>query len=173
MSLQQPAVPTDAQALAEAAGAFMYARDQASQALGMRLEKIAPGHAVMSMTVRRDMLNGHLTCHGGYLFTLADSTFAFACNSGNKNTVAAGAMIDFLAPAFEGDVLRAEGIEQSRAGRTGVYDITVFNQDGRRIALFRGKSHQIAGDVIGGPAQQQVQAAQQTEPAQQAASQQQ
>lgn len=144
-------VPTDPQALAEAAGAAMYERDHASRALGMRLAEIGPGRAVLTMPVRRDMLNGHQTCHGGYMFLLADSTFAFACNSGNRNTVAAGARIDFLAPAFEGDLLRAEGMEQTRSGKTGIYDIRVTNQDGKLIALFRGNSHQVAGEVIAGP----------------------
>lgn len=138
------------QQIAEAVGVEMLARDTASQALGMRLEKIAPGHARMSMTVREDMLNGHQTCHGGFIFTLADSAFAFACNSANKATVAAGANIDFLAPGKAGDVLTAEAVEQSRSGRTGVYDITVTNQDGRRIALFRGKSYQLQGAVLKG-----------------------
>ncbi len=137
----------DAQALAELAGKTMYERDQATQALGMLLDEIRPGYARMSMPVRADMLNGHATCHGGYIFMLADSAFAFACNSHNFNTVGAGCTIDYLSPGREGDVLVAEGVEQALQGRTGVYDITVTNQDGSTIALFRGKSHRVSGMV--------------------------
>ena len=92
------------------------------------------------MTVRDDMLNGHDICHGGFITTLADSAFAFACNSCNELTVAAGFSVDFLAPARGGDVLTADAVEVSRAGRTGVYDIDVTNQRGERVALFRGRS---------------------------------
>jgi acyl-CoA thioesterase len=102
----------------------------------------------MTMTVREDMLNGHAMCHGGFIFLLADSTFAFACNSYNRNTVAQGCSIDYLAPAHLGDVLHATGIERSRTGRTGVYDIEVRNQHGRTVALFRGKSYRIDGHVV-------------------------
>ena len=138
----------DPQQLAQAAGDAMYARDRATQALGMTLDEIRPGYARMTMTVRADMLNGHDTCHGGFIFALADSTFAFACNSHNQNTVASGCSIDYLAPGWLNDVLTAEGIEQSLAGRSGVYDILVTNQDGRRIALFRGRSSRIKGEVV-------------------------
>jgi acyl-CoA thioesterase len=135
------------QALAELAGKTMFDRDPASQALGMLLAEIRPGYARMTMPVRADMLNGHQTCHGGYIFMLADSAFAFACNSHNHNTVGAGCTIDYLAPGREGDLLTAEATEQALAGKTGVYDIKVVNQDGRTIALFRGKSHRVAGMV--------------------------
>ena len=138
---------SDPQALAELAGKTMYERDPASQALGMTLDEIRPGYARMSMRVRGDMLNGHATCHGGYIFMLADSAFAFACNSHNFNTVGAGCTIDYLAPGREGDVLVAEAVEQALAGKTGVYDIAVRNQDGRTVALFRGKSHRVSGMV--------------------------
>ena len=137
-----------AQALAERVTATMMERDRASQALGMRIVRVAPGEAELTMTVRGDMINGHAICHGGYVFTLADSTFAFACNSYNLNTVAQGCAIEFLAPAREGDVLTARAAERSRAGRTGVYDIEVTNQRGETVALFRGKSYQIKGHVI-------------------------
>lgn len=137
----------DAQALAELAGKTMFERDAASRALGMQLAEIRPGYARMTMPVRADMLNGHQTCHGGYIFTLADSAFAFACNSHNHNTVGAGCSIDYLAPGREGDLLTAEATEQALAGKTGVYDIKVSNQEGRTIALFRGKSHRVAGQV--------------------------
>jgi acyl-CoA thioesterase len=139
---------SDPQALAELAGKTMYQRDPASQALGMLLAEIRPGYARMTMPVRRDMLNGHQSCHGGYIFMLADSAFAFACNSHNHNTVGAGCTIDYLAPGREGDLLTAEATEQALAGKTGVYDIRVSNQDGRTIALFRGKSHRVAGMVV-------------------------
>jgi len=137
----------NAQALAELAGRTMYERDPASQALGMALDDIRPGYARMTMTVRADMLNGHATCHGGYIFMLADSAFAFACNSHNLSTVGAGCTIDYLAPGRAGDVLVAEATEQALQGKTGVYDVTVKTADGRTIALFRGKSHRISGTV--------------------------
>ena len=139
---------TDAQALAERAAAGMLARDRASIGLGMRLLRVSPGRSQMTMTVRADMLNGHLTCHGGFIFTLADSAFAFACNSYNLTTVAAGCSIEYLAPAREGDVLTATAREQSVTGRSGVYDIDVKNQRGETIALFRGKSTRITGHVV-------------------------
>lgn len=137
----------NAQALAKLAGRTMYERDPASQALGMVLAEIRPGYARMTMTVRADMLNGHATCHGGYIFMLADSAFAFACNSHNLSTVGAGCTIDYLAPGRAGDVLVAEATEQALQGKTGVYDVTVKTADGRTIALFRGKSHRISGTV--------------------------
>lgn len=140
----------EAQALAERVAAAMWARDDASKGLGMQIVRVAPGSALLTMTVRADMLNGHAICHGGFIFTLADSAFAFACNSCNLNTVASGCGIDFLAPAREGDVLTAVAHERSAAGRTGVYDIEVTNQVGGKIALFRGKSYRIKGHVIDG-----------------------
>jgi len=139
---------SDPQTLAELAGRTMYERDPASQALGMTLDAIRPGFARMRMRVRDDMLNGHGTCHGGYIFMLADSAFAFACNSHNFNTVGAGCTIDYLAPGRAGDVLVAEAVEQALAGKTGVYDVVVADQDGRKVALFRGKSHRVAGHVV-------------------------
>jgi acyl-CoA thioesterase len=138
------------QALAEASANALWSRDRATQGLGMTIDRIAPGQAVMSMPVRPDMLNGHDTCHGGFMFLLADSAFAFACNSYNRNTVASACHIDFLAPARLGDVLEAEAIERSRSGRTGVYDITVRVRGGKTVALFRGKSYRIEGEVIAG-----------------------
>jgi acyl-CoA thioesterase len=136
-----------AQQLAELAGKTMYERDPASQRLGMTLDEIRPGYARMSMRVRDDMLNGHGTCHGGYIFMLADSAFAFACNSHNFNTVGAGCSIDYLSPGREGDLLTAEAVEQALSGKTGVYDVVVTNQEGRKVALFRGKSHRVNGMV--------------------------
>ena len=140
--------PSDPQALAEAAAQALWARDRATQGLGMAIERIAPGQALMSMPVRLDMLNGHQICHGGFIFLLADSAFAFACNSHNRNTVASACHIDFLAPARLGDVLEAEAVERSRSGRTGVYDISVKVRGGKTVALFRGKSYRIEGEVI-------------------------
>lgn len=138
----------DQQALAQRVAEGMYARDRASQGLGMRIVDVAPGRARMTMSIRPDMLNGHAICHGGFIFALADSAFAFACNSYNLATVASGCMIDFLAPAHEGDTLTAAAIERSAAGRTGVYDIEVSNQRGERVALFRGKSYRVKGHVV-------------------------
>ncbi|WP_020651935.1 hydroxyphenylacetyl-CoA thioesterase PaaI [Massilia niastensis] len=138
---------SDPQALAELAGKTMYERDQATRALGMTLDAIRPGYARLSMPVRDDMLNGHRTCHGGYIFMLADSAFAFACNSHNFNTVGAGCSIDYLAPGRPGELLVAEAVEQALQGKTGVYDVTVTNPEGRIVALFRGKSHRVSGMV--------------------------
>jgi acyl-CoA thioesterase len=138
----------DLQALAELAGKMMYERDPASQALGMALDAIRPGYARMSMAIREAMLNGHGSCHGGYIFMLADSAFAFACNSHNFNTVGAGCTIDYLSPGRAGDVLTAEAVEQALSGKTGVYDVVVSNQEGRKVALFRGKSHRVSGTVV-------------------------
>ena len=136
------------QALAEAAGAARFARDAASQALGMKLVEIRPGYARMTMPVRSDMLNGHQTCHGGFIFALADSAFAFACNSHNHTTVGAGCTIDYLAPGRMDDLLTAEAVERTLVGKTGIYDVTVSNQEGKMIATFRGKSHRVAGEVV-------------------------
>ena len=138
----------DAQALAEACGRAMWARDHASQALGMRLDAIGPGRAVLEMQVRVDMLNGHGSCHGGFIFALADSCFAFACNSYGEVCVAAGCQIDYLAPARAGELLRAEGVECARSGRSGVYDVRVSNEAGQTVALMRGRSRRIEGSVI-------------------------
>jgi len=142
--------PTTTQALARQVADAMWSRDHATQALGMAIVAIAPGTATISMPVRQDMVNGHGICHGGFMFTLADSAFAYACNSYNQNTVASACAIDFLAPARVGDVLEAEAVERSRAGRTGVYDITVKVRGGKTVALFRGKSYRIEGEVIAG-----------------------
>ena len=103
------------------------------------------------MTVRSDMVNGHNICHGGMLFTLADTAFAYACNSYNHNTVASACHVDFLAPGMQGDVLEAIAFERAQSGRTGVYDVTVRVRGGRTLALFRGKSYRIKGEVITSP----------------------
>ena len=142
---------TEAEAadLARRVGESMYAADEASKdTMGMELLACQPGRASMRMVVRPLHLNGHKICHGGFIFTLADSTFAYACNSRNHATVANGCSIEFLRPAHEGDVLTAEGVEQTLSGRHGIYDIRVSNQKGQAVALFRGKSTQISGTVI-------------------------
>jgi acyl-CoA thioesterase len=131
----------DPQALAERVGSGMFAEDTASRSLGMRIEAMGPGYARLSMPVRPDMLNGFKICHGGFITTLADSAFAFACNSRNELTLAAGIVVDFLAPAEEGDLLSAEAREVGLAGRTGIYDVTVTNQRGQIVAVLRGRSH--------------------------------
>ncbi len=123
----------------------MYANDRASKALGMQVLEVKPGRAVLTMTVRDDMVNGHDICHGGLIATLADSSFAFACNSYNELTVASGFSIDLVAPARLGDVLTATCTEVSKAGRTGVYDAEVRNQRGERVAVFRGRSYTAQG----------------------------
>ncbi len=144
-----PALAADNTDLARRVGAAMFAADRASREF-MQLELLLcePGHAVMRMTVRAEQLNGHQLCHGGLIFTLADSTFAFACNSHNTATVAAGGSIEFLQPAYLGDVLTCDGTEQVRQGRHGIYDMRVCNQHGAVVALFRGKSAAIKGTVL-------------------------
>ncbi|MBS0544342.1 MAG: hydroxyphenylacetyl-CoA thioesterase PaaI [Proteobacteria bacterium] len=149
-------IPADPQALAEAVAAAMWSRDRAAQALGIRIDSVGPGHATLSMPVRGDMVNGHHICHGGLIFALADTAFAYACNAYNRNTVASGCNIDFVAPGKEGDTLQAEAVERSLSGRTGVYDVTVRDSAGRTVALFRGKSYRIAGEVIAGLAAEQA-----------------
>lgn len=141
-------MPERALALARLAGQAMYDNDPASQALGMALAEIRPGYARMTMPVRQDMLNGHAICHGGYIFMLADSAFAFACNSHNNVTVGASCNIDYITAGRQHDLLTAEAVEMSLTGKTGVYDVRVSNQHGQTVALFRGKSHRIAGHLV-------------------------
>ena len=136
-------------ALAHQVGVSMFAKDTATrETMGMELVYCKPGHASLRMRVEQMHLNGHKMCHGGFIFTLADSTFAFACNSHNQATVASAASIEFLKPAHLGDVLTCVGQEQVMSGRHGVYDMTVRNQHDQVIALFRGKSAQIQGQVV-------------------------
>ena len=135
--------------LAARVGEAMFANDRASrETMGMELVACTPGRAVMRMVLDERHLNGHRICHGGFIFTLADSTFAFACNSRNQSTVAAGCSIEFLKPGKLGDVLTCEGIEQVLQGRHGIYDMKVTNQRGEVVAMFRGKSAQVQGQVI-------------------------
>ncbi|MCB1932029.1 MAG: hydroxyphenylacetyl-CoA thioesterase PaaI [Candidatus Accumulibacter sp.] len=142
--------PETARLLAEQTAEAMFSRDAASKLIDLKLASVRPGYSRLTMLVRPDMVNGHHICHGGYLFTLADSAFAYACNSYNRNTVASACHIDFLTPAREGELLEAECEERSLAGRTGVYDTTIRNARGKVVALFRGKSYRIAGEVIAG-----------------------
>jgi acyl-CoA thioesterase len=137
-----------AQATAEAVREAMYRRDRAAQALGITVEAIGPGTAVCRMAVREGMLNGHATCHGGLTFTLADTAFAYACNAGNRSTVALTCQISYIAPARQGDVLIASAREQSRTGRTGVYDVEVRREDGVTVALFRGQAYEVRGAIV-------------------------
>jgi acyl-CoA thioesterase len=149
-----------AQQLAEASRDAMLRDDHASQALGMRVIAIAPGSATLQMTVRQDMLNGHATCHGGLIATLADSAFAFACNSYNEATVASGFDIHLMSAARLGDVLTATAHEVSKGGRMGVYDVQVHNQRDEAVAVFRGRSYTAKGKplVAGLPVGKTIQA---------------
>ena len=133
------------QDIAQGSARAMWNDDSTSQRLGMSLDHIAPGAATLTMTVTDQMTNGHGTCHGGYIFTLADSAFAFACNSYNQRAVAQQAAITYIAPAHLGDRLTAQAREVSRKGRGGIYDIRVTNQIGDHIAEFRGHSRTIKG----------------------------
>jgi acyl-CoA thioesterase len=123
----------------------MFRNDRASKLLGMQIVDVNPGSATLVMTIRDDMLNGHDICHGGLITTLADSAFAFACNSYNELTVASGFSVDLLAPGRLNDVLTARCTEVSKAGRTGVYDAVITNQRGERVAVFRGRSYTMKG----------------------------
>jgi len=136
------------QALAQACADAMLGEDNASRGLGMALGRIGPGEAVMTMTVTDAMTNGHRICHGGFIFTLADSAFAFSCNSYNQRTVAQHCQVSFLKPAFCGDVLSAHALERWREGRSGIYDVAVRNQDGELVAEFRGHSRTIKGTYV-------------------------
>ena len=136
------------QALAEACRDWMWRNDRASKGLGMQVLAVSPGGATLSMVVREDMLNGHDICHGGFITTLADSTFAFACNAYNEVTVASGFDVNLIAAARLGDLLTASAVEISKAGRTGVYDINVRNQRQEPVAAFRGRSYSIKGKPL-------------------------
>lgn len=133
------------QALAEACAEAMWSNDSTSQRLGMTIERIAPGEATLALEVTEVMLNGHGLAHGGFIFTLADSAFAFACNGYNQRTVGHQAAITYMAPARLGDRLTAVAREIHRAGRNGVYDVRITNQDGAQIAEFRGHSRTVKG----------------------------
>ena len=133
------------QQLAEQVRDGMMARDRAAQGLGMCVTHIAPGEATIEMAVTEAMLNGFDICHGGFITTLGDTAFAYACNSYNEMTVASGLSVDFVAPGRLGDVLVAEAKVQSQSGRTGVYDVQIRTRQGDAIALFRGRSYCMKG----------------------------
>lgn len=144
---------SDEEALARRCAEAMWANDRASQELGMRIESVGPGRATLTMPVTDAMMNGHDTCHGGYIVLLADSAFAFACNTYNQVTVAQGLDVTFLAPVRAGETLRAEAVERSRRGRSGIYDVTVrrvaSGGDGAEVvAEFRGRSRSLAGSIV-------------------------
>lgn len=126
----------------------MYEKDIAAQNLGIKLTKVRPGYAVMTMTVTGIMLNGHSICHGGYIFALADTAFAFACNTANITTVTLSGNITFLSQAREGDMLTAVAEVQNQAGRTGLCDVVITNQEGVRIAMVRGNSYRIKSKIV-------------------------
>ncbi len=126
----------------------MFARDHTARALDITIDQVGLGSATLTMHVRKDMVNGHDICHGGMMATLCDTAFAYSCNSYNLNTVASGFSIEFLLPARLGDTLVALAVEQLVHGRSGVYDVKLTNQNGDVIALFRGKSTRISGEVI-------------------------
>ena len=150
MTAQSPTTTMTGLAMAQACAAAMWAEDAATQGLGMQLGPVSPGRAVVTMPVTQPMVNGHGMCHGGYIFTLADSAFAFACNTYNQRVVAQHCSITYLTMARLGDVLTATGVEASRQGRSGIYDITVSRQDGSVVAIFRGHSRTIKGEFFPG-----------------------
>ncbi|MDE2579782.1 MAG: hydroxyphenylacetyl-CoA thioesterase PaaI [Hyphomicrobiales bacterium] len=135
----------NAQEIAQRCADLMWAEDKASKGLGMKVESVAPGRAVLSMTVREDMVNGHDICHGGFIFTLADSAFAFACNTYNQRVVAQHCAVTFLRPGKRGMILLAQAQEKQRGGRSGIYDVLVTNDQGDAIAEFRGHSRVVTG----------------------------
>lgn len=148
MDASSTAPAADPHAVAEACARAMWAQDHASKALGMRIERIAPGEAILSMTIRADMTNGHGICHGGFIFTLADSTFAFACNTYDQRTVAQQCAVTFLLPVRQGAMLTAHAVERTRVGRTGIYDVTVRDEQATVVAEFRGHSRTISGSLL-------------------------
>lgn len=144
--------PVDSEAIARACADLMWAEDKASQGLGISLDAVGPGRATLSMTVADHMTNGHGTCHGGYIFALADSAFAFACNTYDERTVAGHCSVTFLRPGLRGDRLIAEAVERAREGRNGIYDVRV-SRSGEVIAEFRGHSRTIGGTFLKRPAE--------------------
>ena len=135
------------QQLAEQCAAEMWRQDLASQKMGMKLEKVEPGSAILTMKIKGNMLNGYKVCHGGYIFSLADSCFAFSCNTYNTVTLAIGCSIDYLSPVKGGQIVTATGIERKKNKTTGVYDVTLTVED-KTVALFRGKSYSLMGNKI-------------------------
>lgn len=139
---------TPQQQLAWQCAEKMYSQDGCSNLLSLKIEQMDQGSATVSMTVTRDMLNGFETCHGGMIFSLADSAFAFACNSENQVAVAAGCSIEYVRPGRAGDTLTAVAQARSQGKVTGTYDIEITNQDGKLVALFRGKAHRLGRPVL-------------------------
>jgi acyl-CoA thioesterase len=138
-----------AQTLAKRCAEAMLANDHATRGLGMELLEVGPGRATIAMTVRESMANGQGICHGGFIFALADSAFAFACNAYGPITVAQYCTVAFLRPGKVGDRLTAEAIERTRAGRSGIYDVSVKRADGTLITEFRGHSRTVEGTWAG------------------------
>jgi acyl-CoA thioesterase len=138
----------DRDEIARRSAEAMWADDKACRALGMRIDAVGPGTSTLSMTVTESMVNGHGICHGGYIFTLADSAFAYACNSHGARNVAQHAQVTFIAPGRLGMRLTARATERQRAERSGIYDITVIDETGAVIAEFRGQSRTIAGRLV-------------------------
>jgi len=136
------------QQVAQRCADILWPEDRASQSMGMELVEVGPGTATLRMSVRPDMTNCHGTCHGGYIFAVADTAFAYACNSWNHSAVAAGADIDYLAPAHVGDILIARGRAIQQGDRRGIYDIEVRNQDQLIVAVFRGRCARIKGQLF-------------------------
>ncbi len=134
--------------LAKACADEMWSKDTSSKSLGMEIVQIASGKAVLRMKVRKDMTNGHNICHGGFVFLLADSAFAFACNGYNQVTVAQHCSIDFLKPAYENETLIATALERQKLGRSGIYDVTIEREKGDIVAEFRGNSRTIKGQHL-------------------------
>jgi len=139
---------SESKALAQACYQQLWQNDHASQHLGIEMQQVDEGHACITMSVKQFMLNGHGTCHGGFLFAMADSAFAFACNSDNRPTVASGCSIDFIRPAKADDLLTATAKRLSRGRRTGLYDVEITNSDRKTIAQFRGRAHQVGSHII-------------------------
>ena len=139
----------EALTLARQCADAIWAGDRASQGLGMEILSIGPGRAILTMTVRESMTNGQGTCHGGFIFALADSAFAFACNAYDRRAVAQHCAVTFLRPAQLGDRLTAECVERTRGDRSGIYDVAVKRADGTPIAEFRGHSRTIDGTWVG------------------------
>jgi acyl-CoA thioesterase len=134
--------------IADACAKAMWAEDRASRGLGMAIVSVGPGRATLAMTVTKAMTNGHGTCHGGYIFALADSAFAFACNSHGPRSVASQCSVAYLAPGHEGMRLVAEGVERQRGPRSGITDVTVRDEVGTVIAEFRGHSRVVPGSLL-------------------------
>ncbi|BFL63515.1 Phenylacetic acid degradation protein paaI [Roseomonas mucosa] len=145
MEAQDPA-----QRLAERCVAAMLERDPASSGLGMRLLRVAPGEAELSMRIVPHMLNGHQNCHGGFIFTLADSAFACACNSFDRLTVGQSCTIHYIRPVTAGTVLTARARRLAEAGRSGIYDVLVLDEQEQVVATFRGQSRTVGGSMLGG-----------------------